>query len=104
MEFILSFIVVTILVFYLIGVLGRALLGYWIRKKQKEFAQGGGNPFFQWRTSGAPRPKAGRPEGEITVEQTRVSQRKVKGGVGDYVEYEEVTESSEQTTTYTERP
>ena len=95
MEFILSFIVITVLAFYLFGVLGRALLGYWIRKKQQEFAQNGAGPFFQWRSGGNPQPRTERREGEVTVEQTRVSQRKVKGGVGDYIEYEEVKETSE---------
>jgi len=95
MEFILSFIVITVLAFYLFGVLGRALLGYWIRKKQQEFAQNGAGPFFQWRSGGNPQPRTAQREGEVTVEQTRVSQRKVKGGVGDYIEYEEVKETSE---------
>lgn len=94
MEFVLTFIVVTVLVFYLFGALGRALLGYWIRKKQQEFAQGNG-PFFQWRNGTTGRPKPQRPEGEIVVEQTRVTQPKVKGGVGDYVDYEEVPNKTE---------
>ena len=94
MEFILSFIVITVLAFYLFGALGRALLGYWIRKKQQKFAQNGAGPFFQWRSGGNPNPRPERREGEVTVEQTRVSQRKVKGGVGDYVEYEEVKETA----------
>ena len=94
MEFILSFIVIAVLVFYLFGILGRALLGYWIRKKQQEFAQNGG-PFFQWRSGGNPRNNGNRPEGDIIVEQTQVHPRKVKGGVGDYVDFEEVKENAE---------
>lgn len=96
MEFILSFIVIAVLTFYLIGFLGRAFLSYWIRKKQQEFSQGeGAGPFFQWRTGSTTRPKPKRPEGEVTVENKHATQPKVNRNVGDYVEYEDLPANSD---------
>lgn len=96
MEAILSFIVIAVLIFYLIGFIGRTFLSYWIRKKQQEFAQGkGSGPFFQWRTGPSASQKSKRPEGEVTVEKTHTPQPKVNRNVGDYVEYEELPANSD---------
>ena len=81
MDSVLSFIFFLIVGFYLAGLLGRLLLRRWIIRKQKEFEQGGN-----------PKPK---PEGKVTVEQTRMTQKRVSGDVGDYVEYEEIKVSRE---------
>lgn len=78
--------------FYLLGLLGRLALSYWIRKKQREFAEGGSPGGFSrtyaWGGRRSPRP---RPEGDVSVQQTEASpQKKINKNVGDYVDYEEI--------------
>lgn len=96
MDGILSFILFLIIGFYVAGLIGRVLLRRWIMRKQKEFEQGG-NPFFRtytWSSGSQPRNDSQRkPEGKVTVEQTRVTEKRVSGEVGDYVDYEEIKES-----------
>lgn len=77
--------------FYLAGLLGRLLLGYWIRKKQKEFGGGGFTRTYTW---GGRREASGRkPEGDVTVSRTQASpEKKINRNVGDYVDYEEIKE------------
>ena len=73
MDSVLSFIFFLIVGFYLAGLLGRLLLRRWIIRKQKEFEQGG-NPFFRtytWGGGGHSRNAKPKPEGKVTVEQTR---------------------------------
>ena len=97
MDSVLSFIFFLIVGFYLAGLLGRLLLRRWIIRKQKEFEQGG-NPFFRtytWGGGGHSRNAKPKPEGKVTVEQTRMTQKRVSGDVGDYVEYEEIKVSRE---------
>ena len=81
--------------FYLFGLLGRLFLNYWIRKKQREFAEGGGgfSRTYMWGT-GFGRRSRPKPEGDVTVRQTASAQKKVNRNVGDYVDYEEVKEEA----------
>lgn len=53
--------------FYLFGLLGRLFLNYWIRKKQREFAEGGGgfSRTYTWGT-GFGRSSRPKPEGDVT--------------------------------------
>lgn len=96
MDGILSFILFLIIGFYVAGLIGRVLLRRWIMRKQKEFEQGG-NPFFRaytWSSGSQTRNDSQpKPEGKVTVEQTRVTEKRVSGEVGDYVDYEEIKES-----------
>ena len=96
MDGILSVILFLIIGFYVAGLIGRVLLRRWIMRKQKEFEQGG-NPFFRtytWSSGSQTRNDSQRkPEGKVTVEQTRVTEKRVSGEVGDYVDYEEIKES-----------
>lgn len=94
MRFI-SVILSIILGFYLLGIIGRLWLRYWIAKKQREFEKNGtmgGFSFKQYRWPGGgdrqerPSPK----EGEIRVDKPGQTQKKVSGKVGDYVDYEEI--------------
>ena len=79
---ILFFIVVGI---YLMGLVGRLALGYWIRKKQRGFSR-----TYTWGGRKASRSRA---EGDVTVQQTQASPRKkINKNVGDYVDYEEIKE------------
>lgn len=77
--------------FYLAGLLGRLLLGYWIRKKQREFGEGGFSRTYTWGARrNAPERK---PEGDVTVSRTQASpEKKINGNVGDYIDYEEIKE------------
>lgn len=88
---VLFFIVVG---FYLLGLLGKLLLTYWIRKKQREFAEGGGgfSRTYTW-SSGRRQASRPRPEGDISVQRTEAARGRVNRSVGDYVEYEEVEEN-----------
>lgn len=101
MEGFISFIFFTIVGFYALGLIGRLLLKYWVRKKQREFSQQfgqGANPggFYKQYTWGArqapgndrqQKPK----EGEVKIEQTASTKpKKVSKEVGDYVDYEEI--------------
>ena len=84
---ILFFIVVGI---YLMGLVGRLALGYWIRKKQREFAESGqAGGFSRTYTWGGRKASRSR----VTVQQTQASPRKkINKNVGDYVDYEEIKE------------
>lgn len=110
----LTIILFIFLGFWLLGLVGRWSLRWWLAKKQREFQEqfGGGQQTGTagehggWRgfyTNFGGKNAAGRKkkrEGEVTVTRTvRQSEYQVRKGVGDYVEYEEV--SSETTTTET---
>ena len=88
---ILFFIVVGI---YLMGLVGRLALGYWIRKKQREFAESGqAGGFSRTYTWGGRKASRSRAEGDVTVQRTQASPRKkINKNVGDYVDYEEIKE------------
>lgn len=99
----LSFIISVVIIFYLIGIIGRFLLRYWIRRKMKQFEQAGGKnsggtgPFFwTWSSGSQNRSSNASPkkeEGEITV--TRLNtEKKISDGVGEYVDFEDVEELS----------
>lgn len=92
------------LAFYLLGIAGRLLLRYWVRRKMKQFGAGevpGGGFFYRtWsagngfsgRTGSAGRPsgRSASREGEVIVTQTEYARKKVRESVGEYVEYEEI--------------
>lgn len=103
METFLTVILFIFVGFWLIGIIGRWTLRWWIARKQREFQQqfggdgkstGGafGNGAFRGfyaNFGGNGRKK--RNEGEVTVTRTtRRSEYQVSKGVGEYVEYEEV--------------
>ena len=73
---------------------GRLALGYWIRKKQREFAESGqAGGFSRTYTWGGRKASRSRAEGDVTVQQTQASPRKkINKNVGDYVDYEEIKE------------
>lgn len=95
MDGVISFILFLIIGFYLAGLIGRLLLRRWIIRRQKEFEQNGGNPFFRTYTwgAGAHQQQSRQREGDVTVQQTAQSaEKKISREVGDYVDYEEVKE------------
>ena len=94
----LTIILFLFLGFWLLSVIGRLSLRWWIAKKQREFQEQFGGGGAAGGTGDRSRRKRRR-EGEVTVTRTvRQSEYQVRKGVGDYVEYEEIT--SETTTTY----
>lgn len=97
----IEFIILTIIGFYLLGWIGKKLLGWWIMRKQRQFAdqfgQGRGFTYTWGNKQGAGGTNAKGPrnkEGEVHVQQTQASHKKVNRNVGDYVEYEEVVETN----------
>lgn len=91
---VIFYIFMGIFLLVLAGVLFfRYRMGRIRREMERQAAQGGGYR----RTSGSSAADNGRsrPEGEVTVKQTRTT-KKVNTQVGDYVEYEEIDE--EETT------
>lgn len=93
MESFITFIFVSIFVIWLLGLVGRWLLRYWLQKKQRQFAEQFGGA-QQQQTRGNRRQN--RREGEVSVQQTVRVEKKVNKEVGDYVEFEEV-EITEET-------
>lgn len=95
MEVLLTIILVAVGIFYLLGFIGRMVLRYWVRRKQREFSeQFGGSPFGQaggfGQQSSRQRQQKKKPEGEVSVQQTRKVEKRVSKDVGDYVDYEDV--------------
>ena len=95
MEKFFEFIIITILVIWALGFFGRLLLRYWLKKKQKEFAQQFGQAAGGFSQTGARSRKQAKREGEVSVEQTLRVEKKVNKGVGEYVEFEEVEVTEE---------
>lgn len=89
MEGFLTFILILVLSFYLVGWLGRVLLRRWIMRKQEEmagrFTEGG---YQTGQRSG----RKSRREGEVTIQTKNTPAKKVNREVGEYVEYEEEVE------------
>ncbi|MFI3330703.1 MAG: DUF4834 family protein [Rikenellaceae bacterium] len=81
--------------FYILGLLGRLWLRWFIAKKQKEFAQGKQSKGFYYSTSFGGKNNNNnktntKKPGEINIEQIKTTEKKVNTKVGDYVDYEEV--------------
>ena len=92
MESFLKFILITIFVFWLIGILGRVLFRAWVRRKQREYEQFmGGAQQRQQRQGGHTRNN----EGEVSIHRTAAPERTIDRSVGDYVDFEEVEEEAD---------
>ena len=100
MEGFLTFIFFAVVTIYILGLLGRLLLGNWIRRKQQEFAQrfgdqGGGysSRTYSWggNSGDNARGRAQR-EGEVRVQRPANQTRKIRKDVGEYVDFEEIKE------------
>ena len=108
MDWFISFILITIAVFYIIRVAGRYLLRRWIERKQREFSQqfgGDGGYTYKQYTWGRPKGQRGtsasdrtrKQEGEVRIENLNPTRKKVSRDVGEYVEYEEVEVEYDET-------
>jgi len=78
---VVKFLLIVIAVVYAIRLIGRWLLGAWIRRVQKAYGTA---------AEGRPRERAMR-EGEVRVSgQSAERGKRVNEKIGDYVDYEEV--------------
>ncbi|MCC8089548.1 MAG: DUF4834 family protein [Rikenellaceae bacterium] len=96
----LEIILIIVAVFYLTGILGRYLLRRFIARKQKEFeerfgqGQGGYYKQYTWGSGNKTRNETAE-EGEIKITATGKTTKKINSQVGDYVEYTEIEEKTE---------
>lgn len=86
----LIFVFYIIVFFYVLSLIGRSMLTVWVRRRQREFARA-----EEVRKS-REKAKARKQEGRVTIRDTRASsRRRVGDGVGEYVEYEEITDETQ---------
>lgn len=72
---------------WFVGLLMRAVVSRWLRKRTEEFRRAS-----RQAQKEAQRQARGHREGEVTVEATSAAAgKKVNRGVGEYVEFEEIT-------------
>lgn len=70
------------------GLIGRASINRWLKKRTDEY-----NRAAKEAEKEAKRQSRGKREGDVTIEATQAAfTKKVSCNVGDYVEFEEVTE------------
>lgn len=90
--YIIFFLVVGLWFF---GLIGRAAINRWLRKRTEEY-----NRAAKAAQREAKRQARGKREGDVTIEATEAAFRKrVSNDVGDYVEFEEVSETYEESET-----
>ncbi|MFI3322997.1 MAG: DUF4834 family protein [Rikenellaceae bacterium] len=106
MEKLLSFILGTVIFFYLLSKVGGFLLRLFIKRKMNQFnggtnsgggfsgGTGGGanqnnNP-FNWANRQNNQNNNQHKEGEVFISRNSSSQKRVKDKVGEYVDFEEV--------------
>lgn len=98
MDTLLTVILVTVALFYLLRIVGGWALRYWIRKKQRQFSQqfggdgagGDSRSFGGYSRRGAGDKREKTPEGQVTIHKVKEVEKRVSRNVGDYVEFEEV--------------
>jgi hypothetical protein len=89
----LTFIAVLLFVIWFVSLIARAVLARWLRKRTDEY-----NRAAKEAQREARRQARGRGMGEVRVEATREAfRKKVSNNVGDYVDFEEITETYEET-------
>ncbi|MDR0907385.1 MAG: DUF4834 family protein [Rikenellaceae bacterium] len=87
----LTFIFVVVVVFWFVGLIARAVLARWLRRRTDEYNRAIKEAQREAR-------RAGRDEGTVRVETTREAvHKRVSRDVGDYVEFEEICEVTEET-------
>lgn len=73
----LKFLLIFIAIIYIVGYIGRLLLGNWLKKMQ--------NP-NQFQS----KPQNTRPEGEVIIDKNTTNKKRFDNKDGDYIDYEEV--------------
>lgn len=93
---VLKFVFYFILTIFILALVARIAFGMWVDKKRREMENGTGGSTYRTYTWGSRRNAQGRGssrEGEVKVQQVRRAPgKKVRGDVGDYVDYEDVSE------------
>ena len=83
LEFILSLLII----FWLVGAIGKFLFRRWLRSKQRQFGQ-----TFNYQKQYQENYK--RQEGDVTIEGTPAnSNKRVNDNVGEYVDFEDVKDT-----------
>ncbi len=89
----LKFLFFALVAFWLVGLIFRASVNRWLRKRTEEY-----NRAAKQAQREAQRAARGKREGDVVIETTRTSSgKKVSRDVGDYVEFEEITVEEETT-------
>ena len=84
----LKFLFFAIVGIWLLGLIIRAVFSRWLRRRTEEYNRAAENARKEARRQA----RSNRREGEVTVDATEaVPEKKVSRGVGEYVEFEEVT-------------
>ncbi len=87
----LKFLFFALIAFWLLGLIFRASVNRWLRKRTEEY-----NRAARQAQQEARRQARGQHEGDVIIETTRTAtEKKVRRDVGDYVEFEEVSEEEE---------
>lgn len=90
MEGFLTFILFTILGFYILGFIGKLLIKRYLRKVQKQFEGFANNANAQYQGTSSQGYNQQQQEGDVTVTQKGDQDKKFKNDIGDYVDFEEV--------------
>lgn len=86
LEFILSLLII----FWLVGAIGKFLFRRWLRKKQQQFEQN-----FNYQKQ--QQENYNRQEGDVTIKGTPANMNKrVNDNVGEYVDFEDVKDTEKQ--------
>lgn len=100
-EGVLRFILYAMLGVLLLGIVVRIAFGIWLERRRREMENGmGGGASFRTYTWGGRRNgdagSSSSQEGEVKVQQVKRSpDKRVRGDVGDYVDYEEMPEEKQ---------
>ena len=81
MEGFITFIAITVIVFWLIARLGPLLFRWWIKKNLGKFMNPNQTEFSDFNTT--------RKEGETIISDNKPKEKVVDDSVGEYVDYEE---------------
>ncbi|MBE9488026.1 MAG: DUF4834 family protein [Bacteroidetes bacterium] len=85
----ISFVLTTIIIFFVVGYVGKILLRLWLTQKMRQF---NGEQTTNKSDSSWFGRKNNKKEGSVKVTKLTEDAHKVDGKVGEYVEYEEVNE------------
>ena len=88
----LKFLFFALIAFWLLGLILRASVNRWLRKRTEEYNRAARQAQRESR-----RQARGSREGDVVIEKTQAAaEKKIRRDVGDYVEFEEITETDEQ--------
>lgn len=89
----LKFLFFTVVGIWFVGLILRATVNRWLKKRAEEYNRAAAQARRE-----ANRQARGRKEGDMVIETRQTTDRKVRRDVGDYVEFEEITETTSRST------